>query len=45
MQPGTSLGGYEILGALGAGKILPHSFTNDPDCVARFKHEARDDCR
>jgi eukaryotic-like serine/threonine-protein kinase len=58
--PGSRLGGYEIIAALGAGgmgevyrardvklgrevalKILPASFTTDPDRVARFRREAQ----
>src|ERR1051325_6803511 len=58
--PGTRLGAYEILSALGAGgmgevyrardtklhrdvalKILPESFANDAERVARFQREAQ----
>ena len=60
LTPGTRLGAYEILSAVGAGgmgevyrardtklgrdvalKILPDSFTHDPDRVARFRREAQ----
>jgi serine/threonine protein kinase len=60
LAPGTRLGAYEIVSAIGAGgmgevyrardtnlnrdvalKILPASFTNDPERVARFRHEAK----
>ena len=60
LGPGTRLGGYEVLTALGSGgmgevyrakdtrlardvalKILPATFTNDPDRVARFQREAQ----
>jgi serine/threonine protein kinase/Tol biopolymer transport system component len=60
LAPGTSLGGYEIRGQLGAGgmgevyraldrrldrevaiKILPPTFTSDPDRLHRFEQEAR----
>jgi serine/threonine protein kinase len=60
LDPGTRLGAYEILTALGSGgmgevyrakdtrlgrdvalKILPATFTNDPDRVARFRREAQ----
>jgi Tol biopolymer transport system component len=60
LAPGSRLGPYEILGALGAGgmgevyrahdtnlkrdvalKILPDSFANDPDRLARFQREAQ----
>ena len=59
LAPGTKLGPYEILGALGAGgmgevyrardsrldrqvavKILPSSFSSDPDRLRRFQQEA-----
>ena len=59
LSPGTRLGPYEILSALGAGgmgevyrardtrlkrevaiKILPESFANDPERLARFQREA-----
>jgi eukaryotic-like serine/threonine-protein kinase len=58
--PGSRLGGYEVIAALGAGgmgevyrahdvklgrdvalKILPASFTTDPERVARFRREAQ----
>src|SRR5918996_888996 len=60
LAPGSRLGGYEILGTLGAGgmgevyrardtklnrdvavKVLPDSFTSDPDRLARFTREAQ----
>jgi eukaryotic-like serine/threonine-protein kinase len=58
--PGSNVGPYQILSALGAGgmgevyrahdtklkrdvalKILPDSFANDPDRLARFQREAQ----
>src|SRR5260221_8954513 len=58
--PGTRLGPYEIVAAIGAGgmgevyrardtklnrdvalKVLPDSFANDPDRLARFQREAQ----
>src|SRR5215468_11827392 len=58
--PGTRLGPYEILSAIGAGgmgevyratdtnlgrqvaiKVLPDTFAQDPDRVARFEREAK----
>jgi eukaryotic-like serine/threonine-protein kinase len=60
LTPGSRLGPYEILAALGAGgmgevyrardtklnrdvalKVLPDSFANDPDRLARFQREAQ----
>jgi serine/threonine protein kinase len=60
LTPGTRLGPYEILTALGAGgmgevyrardttlnrdvaiKVLPDSFVDDPDRLARFQREAQ----
>jgi serine/threonine-protein kinase len=60
LSPGTRLGTYDIVAAIGAGgmggvyrahdtklgrdvalKILPESFTHDPDRVARFRREAQ----
>jgi serine/threonine-protein kinase len=60
LDPGTRVGPYDIISALGAGgmgevyrardtklnrevalKILPDTFTHDPDRVARFKREAQ----
>ena len=60
LGPGTRLGPYEIVSALGAGgmgevyrardsklnrevalKVLPDSFVNDPDRLARFTREAQ----
>jgi eukaryotic-like serine/threonine-protein kinase len=60
LQPGTRVGGFEVLTAIGAGgmgevyrardsklgrdvalKILPDSFTSDPERVARFRREAQ----
>ena len=60
LSPGTRLGAYEILSALGAGgmgevyrakdnklgrevalKILPDTFTHDPERLARFRREAQ----
>jgi eukaryotic-like serine/threonine-protein kinase len=60
LTPGTRLGPYEIVVALGAGgmgevyrardtklnrdvalKVLPDSFANDPDRLARFQREAQ----
>jgi serine/threonine protein kinase len=59
LTPGTRLGGYEVVSALGAGgmgevyratdtrlkrqvaiKILPASFADDPERLARFQREA-----
>src|SRR6266511_5731316 len=60
LSPGTRLGPYEIVSAIGAGgmgevyrardprlnrevaiKVLPASFSNDPDRLRRFEQEAR----
>ena len=60
LSPGTKLGPYEILSAIGAGgmgevyrakdprlgrevaiKVLPASFSQDADRVARFEREAQ----
>jgi eukaryotic-like serine/threonine-protein kinase len=60
LAPGTRLGPYEVVAALGAGgmgevyrandtklgrevalKILPATFTSDPERVARFRREAQ----
>ena len=60
LAPGTKLGPYEILSAIGAGgmgevyrardtrlgrdvalKVLPTSFSRDPDRLRRFEQEAR----
>jgi len=60
LTPGTRLGTYDIVAAIGAGgmgevyrahdtklgrdvalKILPESFTHDPDRVVRFRREAQ----
>src|SRR5690242_12196923 len=60
LEPGTRLGPYEILSAIGAGgmgevfrardprlgrdvavKVLPSSFSNDPERLKRFEQEAR----
>jgi Tol biopolymer transport system component len=59
LAPGTRLGPYEVIAAIGAGgmgevyrardtklgrdvalKILPESFTHDPERLARFRREA-----
>ena len=60
LGPGSRLGPYEVVGAIGAGgmgevyrardtklgrdvaiKVLPSSFTNDPERLARFQREAQ----
>jgi serine/threonine protein kinase len=48
LNPGTRLGMYEVVGTLGVGgmvdvalKVLPDSFSTDPERLARFGREAR----